>query len=102
MGSSPHTRGLLSSLPAALALPGIIPAYAGPTILDNSHRYVYKDHPRIRGAYSGMLLNTGRMAGSSPHTRGLLTVIVTAYCYSRIIPAYAGPTSTSYGFTAFL
>ena len=92
MGSSPHTRGLLLLL-CQYGLPGrIIPAYAGPTVLDLDGIIVDEDHPRIRGAYFIPAPGKNLIQGSSPHTRGLLKIAETPIRLHRIIPAYAGPT----------
>ena len=71
-GSSPHTRGALSTFPPLAGEPGIIPAYAGST------RGVWRsargswDHPRIRGEHTDSLQPGDIVFGSSPHTRGAL------------------------------
>ena len=50
-GSSPHTRGApLRALPRHVQH-GIIPAYAGSTILAVAPGTVGQDHPRIRGEH---------------------------------------------------
>ena len=51
VGSSPHTRGLLNAKTFLWRLSRIIPAYAGPTDTILSIFAIFKDHPRIRGAY---------------------------------------------------
>ena len=94
-GSSPHTRG---------AQPGdlrydwderIIPAYAGSTGSNHTRPCLRPDHPRIRGEH----LNTRALSpggvGSSPHTRGALTGLISDKVIPRIIPAYAGSTGRS-------
>ena len=70
----------------------IIPAYAGPTCPTAVSDVFLWDHPRIRGAYGSNALQRRLGEGSSPHTRGLLTVKVEIDESMRIIPAYAGPT----------
>ena len=94
-GSSPHTRGALPDAPGALALDGIIPAYAGSTASFVSSSGNFQDHPRIRGEHVDRSLLLAHGAGSSPHTRGAQVARVLAVVVGGIIPAYAGSTSIS-------
>ena len=75
LGSSPHTRGLLSDGNIKSLVGRIIPAYAGPTDAIQRNILATQDHPRIRGAYPVQRKSIG--------------------IFLRIIPAYAGPTSGS-------
>ena len=52
------------------------------------------DHPRIRGEHQPALVGEVQQQGSSPHTRGALYQPVHGVNLKRIIPAYAGSTST--------
>ena len=71
---------------------GIIPAYAGSTYVNSVYPALAADHPRIRGEHDpGGGACDGR-AGSSPHTRGALSVVVVTLRGRGIIPAYAGST----------
>ena len=72
-GSSPHTRGARRSADGVDDPWGIIPAYAGSTVLDFEDR--------------------GAGDGSSPHTRGALGPPPQPTSRRRIIPAYAGSTA---------
>ena len=94
VGSSPHTRGAPLVDGVDQVLTGIIPAYAGST---GTLRLLYiqsRDHPRIRGEHVSALLSAVEDAGSSPHTRGAPLNLFRALAVCRIIPAYAGSTST--------
>ena len=73
---------------------GIIPAYAGSTACATSARRRTPDHPRIRGEHISCSRFVPAIMGSSPHTRGAHRVLVSRVCKIRIIPAYAGSTST--------
>ena len=53
------------------------------------------DHPRIRGEHVAYVLKDGQSQGSSPHTRGALHISSYSDRVPRIIPAYAGSTSTT-------
>ena len=71
-GSSPHTRGALSSEGGGHFRGRIIPAYAGSTDPGLPRRCAGGDHPRIRGEHIYSNLKVPEQAGSSPHTRGAL------------------------------
>ena len=89
-GSSPHTRGLRQHLAGQDRLHGIIPAHAGFTVGAPSWGLRWRDHPRTRGVYRGCPLMGAAMAGSSPHTRGLLPGQPGHPQTAGIIPAHAG------------
>ena len=72
----------------------IIPAYAGSTIRPPSRSRRPRDHPRIRGEHADVRAGFAGAAGSSPHTRGAPRPLPPWLVGSRIIPAYAGSTST--------
>ena len=74
VGSSPHTRGA----PHVLAF----------------RQAFRRDHPRIRGEHAGPQPGRRVLGGSSPHTRGALEQDLAGVPEGRIIPAYAGSTST--------
>ena len=116
MGSSPHTRGarhlprrpgVVERIIPAYAgstekprhekelIPRIIPAYAGstPPIWLAIRRA--RDHPRIRGEHTPQPKRPSQTTGSSPHTRGAPPRGVVRKPGRRIIPAYAGSTSTA-------
>ena len=50
-GSSPHTRGALSTASSCGGLARIIPAYAGSTQIHLNSTGDIRDHPRIRGEH---------------------------------------------------
>ena len=69
-GSSPHTRGAREGGESDVAGAGIIPAYAGSTLLFRMGAAQNPDHPRIRGEHVDHAPVEASPAGSSPHTRG--------------------------------
>ena len=73
----------------------IIPAYAGSTPAGTTGSSGARDHPRIRGEHV-VRIPVGRPPrGSSPHTRGArYQGRIMAFSF-RIIPAYAGSTSSA-------
>ena len=92
LGSSPHTRGARSGSGRFPRFWRIIPAYAGSTHISLNGFEGLTDHPRIRGEH---VLKCGKvvaLGGSSPHTRGALSVRTECRSTSGIIPAYAGST----------
>ena len=94
-GSSPHTRGARARPDGLLGRQGIIPAYAGSTATKGRRRLSKRDHPRIRGEHDSITSSAILAFGSSPHTRGALAIARFAATHQRIIPAYAGSTSTA-------
>ena len=94
-GSSPHTRGALQGLLPRVIRVGIIPAYAGSTLLELQRRIRLRDHPRIRGEHGESTGKPCYILGSSPHTRGAQTSDNFKTADSGIIPAYAGSTLLS-------
>ena len=52
------------------------------------------DHPRIRGEHVSGRGDPHEKGGSSPHTRGALQVLRHLLLLDRIIPAYAGSTTS--------
>ena len=94
MGSSPHTRGAPVPRPPFPCLQVIIPAYAGSTPGLSCRVAGLRDHPRIRGEHVASGSRSQPRAGSSPHTRGARASMASVAMGFRIIPAYAGSTST--------
>ena len=93
-GSSPHTRGAHRLCNPWRLRTGIIPAYAGSTASSGSVSRETSDHPRIRGEHSTPTRFSNLSKGSSPHTRGAHRHRPARRHRSRIIPAYAGSTSS--------
>ena len=93
-GSSPHTRGARGASGARIVRGGIIPAYAGSTLIPCSRATSSSDHPRIRGEHAGLGLGEAAARGSSPHTRGAPGDRHDGHTVQGIIPAYAGSTVT--------
>ncbi len=94
-GSSPPTRGAQPACGWRQLRVGIIPAYAGSTRTISHHHARHRDHPRLRGEHELAPSDRVGHCGSSPPTRGALSVCPSRTVASGIIPAYAGSTSTS-------
>ena len=94
MGSSPHTRGARRRNRRPDRGCRIIPAYAGSTIFAHVSSVRRPDHPRIRGEHWGHGGPGRGPRGSSPHTRGAPVRRHPAGGAERIIPAYAGSTTS--------
>ena len=91
-GSSPLTRGAHPALAVAASLPGLIPAYAGSTVVKSRAIPLARAHPRLRGEHLVRgIVKIGGM-GSSPLTRGAPHRMVTSTWSGGLIPAYAGST----------
>ena len=71
---------------------GIIPAYAGNTIMTGLEGIPIGDHPRVCGEHPLELLTGKRQPGSSPRMRGTLSYENGTRSANGIIPAYAGNT----------
>ena len=93
-GSSPHTRGAQDDLTPDQANKRIIPAYAGSTLPGDLQGDGGGDHPRIRGEHVCDGQDCELHVGSSPHTRGAPPHAPRRRRSLRIIPAYAGSTSS--------
>ena len=92
MGSPPHTRGIHPGADVGRHQFGITPAYAGNTQMLHSNVQECWDHPRIRGEYFILRLNSLYIEGSPPHTRGIHLRQQAVYLGHGITPAYAGNT----------
>ena len=92
MGSSPHVRGALVTMPGMRSGRGIIPACAGSTrILLHKDDPVW-DHPRMCGEHITPKKWTNLVPGSSPHVRGAHDSCSVISALLGIIPACAGST----------
>ena len=93
-GSSPRMRGAHGLVGFLLCLLGIIPAYAGSTVMDWMTPVCSRDHPRVCGEHGDIHGQDSWLAGSSPRMRGALPPLARCRALTRIIPAYAGSTTT--------
>ena len=91
-GSSPRMRGTPRRATAPDSLDGIIPAYAGNTLLEQEAVEQAEDHPRVCGEHCFHGLSALLSQGSSPRMRGTPYRDVSLGCPYGIIPAYAGNT----------
>ena len=95
MGSSPHMRGTRPSVRPCAHYCGIIPAYAGNTLVLRLTVLSVRDHPRICGEHPFLEMIASQLRGSSPHMRGTLITNDGFQVFEGIIPAYAGNTIRS-------
>ena len=91
-GSSPLSRGILSSPFRTCAARGIIPALAGNTFGRQPSAATGPDHPRSRGEYHFGTARSDQSTGSSPLSRGIPPRGRRRARRRRIIPALAGNT----------
>ena len=96
-GSSPRMRGTPAAKRMAELSKGIIPAYAGNTLVDGLMQEGVRDHPRVCGEHSHGTLHSLNLVGSSPRMRGTLAGVTGTTLVNGIIPAYAGNTNRRYG-----
>ena len=85
-------RGTLRHRSPGFAVMGIIPAYAGNTLLMELALNRFRDHPRVCGEHFSRNYWFVRARGSSPRMRGTLPSRLCRVHSSGIIPAYAGNT----------
>ena len=92
MGSSPRMRGTQCRLAMNNGPTGIIPAYAGNTIVSKCDKITERDHPRVCGEHTTEPACGRWSTGSSPRMRGTPKWMVLHVLPYGIIPAYAGNT----------
>ena len=93
-GSSPLTRGAQNFRRPDGNPRRLIPAYAGSTLRSCPTGRTARAHPRLRGEHRGVAVSDGTKAGSSPLTRGALSIVAIWGRVSGLIPAYAGSTDS--------
>ena len=93
-GSSPLTRGKRITKRWRDAARRLIPAHAGKTERAGDARHDHAAHPRSRGENAGVNSPILHASGSSPLTRGKLSVLKIDDAGARLIPAHAGKTIT--------
>ena len=71
---------------------GIIPAYAGNTVVERAIKVPAGDHPRVCGEHIAQSVTSMCAPGSSPRMRGTRSGFIRGSVPSGIIPAYAGNT----------
>ena len=98
-GTSPRTRGKLTGAWSMTHTMGNIPAHAGKTLHCGQVRYGRPEHPRARG--ENFLTPLGPLVGggTSPRTRGKRRNAAIQLDWLRNIPAHAGKTFGSTGFS---
>ena len=99
LGSSPLTRGKLVGARRESTPGGLIPAHAGKTCGKWATLSGVPAHPRSRGENYAPPCGSDLMSGSSPLTRGKLSLTSRCHWDGGLIPAHAGKTSASTGRT---
>ena len=92
-GSSPLTRGKLSSGHDGSFQRGLIPAHAGKTGIHRRRYRWRRAHPRSRGENGTQSIGSHAHVGSSPLTRGKRYSVHRLTCACGFIPAHAGKTA---------
>ena len=92
LGSSPRGRGKHLLVGGALAVGGLIPAWAGKTWPPPSQSGTRRAHPRVGGENRVACLPSLATTGSSPRGRGKLEEGELSALITRLIPAWAGKT----------
>ena len=94
-GSSPRGRGIHSRLIYQVIPHRLIPAWAGNTCSAAPRPSPRWAHPRVGGEYDIYSLYWVPVDGSSPRGRGIRVVGVSFGNGKRLIPAWAGNTSSN-------
>ena len=102
MGSSPHSRGTPSTRGGGISFPGIIPAFAGNTGKSTHSKLKIWDHPRIRGEHLVAATGLKYFQGSSPHSRGTLSLTKPRRCAFWDHPRIRGEHNVGTDPTVFL
>ncbi len=92
-GSSPPTRGTLSTINVNAGNFRLIPAHAGNTALESEAPMDGSAHPRPRGEHLYLPAELKPFPGSSPPTRGTQRMNQEFDHAGRLIPAHAGNTT---------
>ena len=92
VGSSPRMRGTPARCGERGWRRGIIPAYAGNTLVLDAVAVLSWDHPRVCGEHAECSRSGWRSQGSSPRMRGTPVPYHSDSGRHGIIPAYAGNT----------
>ncbi|SAI49135.1 Domain of uncharacterised function (DUF2825) [Bordetella ansorpii] len=93
LGSSPHARGTLTTVPLFQQQRRFIPACAGNTPAAMSPMRRDSVHPRMRGEHRSLVNTRSPGRGSSPHARGTRRRGQSRGREARFIPACAGNTT---------
>ena len=94
MGSSPRGRGKRGEAGRDDPRAGLIPAWAGKTVLDNAEYFTAWAHPRVGGENISSRDSGMSSKGSSPRGRGKLDRAGNRLAIQRLIPAWAGKTGS--------
>ena len=92
VGSPPLARGVQKRTKARKSRTRITPACAGSTDVCHHFNYVFQDHPRLRGEYAYVSIQSVGKAGSPPLARGVHLHRQVWGLDSGITPACAGST----------
>ena len=94
-GSSPRGRGKLRRPEKRGRGPGLIPAWAGKTDLDEPETVQDWAHPRVGGENGALPADGMELDGSSPRGRGKPVETIGEILDAGLIPAWAGKTLRS-------
>ena len=92
LGLSPRGRGKPQPATALVERPGSIPAWAGETAQDDSHRLTSAVYPRVGGGNLWLVTSCQKQKGLSPRGRGKRVHLLQLHLLLGSIPAWAGET----------
>ena len=90
VGITPRVRGKVHISTGQVGGVGITPAYAGKRAVANFRPGTIRDHPRVCGEKTCLIMSSRFWMGSPPRMRGKVYVGVDGQARLRITPAYAG------------
>ena len=90
LGSPPPMRGKVFLAPLVLSVIRITPAYAGKSVQRSKYFNSIRDHPRLCGEKSRIVIFYSSVIGSPPPMRGKVSIKAKKAVMMRITPAYAG------------
>ena len=89
-GSSPYTRGTLSLRLTTPYIGRFIPVHTGNMTATQPNRSQNAVHPRTHGEHKSSTSSPAASFGSSPYTRGTLSLRLTTPYIGRFIPVHTG------------
>ena len=96
LGSPPRRRGKVPVLLMLLVYIGITPAWAGKSAVCHYSSSLSRDHPRVGGEKSRVMVLPSCRMGSPPRRRGKVDVLFGGLVDGRITPAQAGKSSVPF------
>ena len=92
LGSPPHAWGIHKHDEDEGGVDRITPTCVGNTLRSSTIKYLFQDHPHMRGEYVVISSRRGILIGSPPHAWGILGLNTIGVLRDRITPTCVGNT----------